>query len=373
MLKVHGEYILPDNVPANEFLNLEGDKISTSRNWAVWLHEYLDEFRDKQDVLRYVLCATMPEAKDNDFTWKDFQSRNNNELVAILGNFVNRTLVLTQKYYNGLVPGQGILNDSDRKTLEEIGRIKQAVEDNLDNFRFREALKAGMDLARLGNKYLTDTEPWKLIKTDPERVQTIMYISLQITATLSLLLEPFIPFSMRTLRDWLKIGEFGWNDAGRNDLLTPGHTILNPGLLFEKIEDDQIEKQISKLMQTKIDNAAAAAVVAPGKDPVTFDDFTKVDLRTATILEAEKVPKTTKLMKLKVDTGLDIRTIVSGIAEHYTAEELPGLQVSVIVNLEPRTIKGIESKGMILLAEETDGKLVFVSPVRKTENGSVIK
>ncbi len=373
MLKAEGSYILPDNVPANEFLNLEGDKISTSRNWAVWLHEYLDDFPGKQDVLRYALCASAPEAKDNDFTWKEFQARNNSELVAILGNFVNRTLVLTSKYYNGVVPAMGKVEDYDREALAAIAGYKEATETALENFRFREALKEAMNLARLGNKYLADTEPWKLIKTDPERVQTIMYISLQITATLSLLLEPFIPFSMRTLRDWLKIGEFGWNDAGRNDLLTPGHTILNPGLLFEKIEDDQIERQISRLMQTKKDNAAAAAVVAPGKDSVTFDDFTKVDLRTATILEAEKVPKTTKLMKLKVDTGLDIRTIVSGIAEHYTAEELPGKQVSVIVNLEPRTIKGIESKGMILLAEETDGKLVFVSPIRKTENGSVIK
>jgi len=373
MLKAEGSYILPDNVPANEFLNLEGDKISTSRNWAVWLHEYLEDFPGKQDVLRYTLCATAPEAKDNDFTWKDFQTRNNSELVAILGNFVNRTLVLTSKYYEGVVPAMGKVEDYDREALGAIASYKEATESALENFKFREALKEAMNLARLGNKYLADTEPWKLIKTDPERVQTIMYISIQITATLSLLLEPFIPFSMKTLREWLNIGDFGWDDAGRNDILPAGHTIQNPGLLFEKIEDDQIEKQIAKLMQTKKDNVAAASVVAPGKDSVTFDDFTKVDLRTATILEAEKVPKTNKLMKLKVDTGLDIRTIVSGIAEHYTAEELSGKQVSVIVNLEPRTIKGIESKGMILLAEESDGKLVFVSPIRKTENGSVIK
>jgi methionyl-tRNA synthetase len=373
MLKAEGSYILPDNVPANEFLNLESDKISTSRNWAVWLHEYLEDFPGKQDVLRYALCASAPETKDNDFTWKEFQARNNSELVAILGNFVNRTLVLTSKYYEGVVPAMGKVEEYDREALAAIETYRIATETALEGFRFREALKEAMNLARLGNKYLADTEPWKLIKTDAERVQTIMYISLQITATLSLLLEPFIPFSMKTLRGWLNIGDFGWNDAGRNDLLKPGHKVLNPGLLFEKIEDDQIERQIEKLMQTKRDNEAKAAVVAPGKEPVTFDDFTKSDLRTATILEAEKVAKTTKLMKLKVDTGLDIRTIVSGIAEHYTAEELPGKQVSVIVNLEPRTIKGIESRGMILLAEESDGKLVFVTPERKTENGSVIK
>ncbi len=373
MLKAEGSYILPDNVPANEFLNLESDKISTSRNWAVWLHEYLEDFPGKQDVLRYALCASAPETKDNDFTWKEFQARNNSELVAILGNFVNRTLVLTSKYYEGVVPAMGKVEEYDREALAAIETYRIATETALEGFRFREALKEAMNLARLGNKYLADTEPWKLIKTDAERVQTIMYISLQITATLSLLLEPFIPFSMKTLRGWLNIGDFGWNDAGRNDLLKPGHKVLNPGLLFEKIEDDQIERQIEKLMQTKRDNEAKAAVVAPGKEPVSFDDFTKSDLRTATILEAEKVAKTTKLMKLKVDTGLDIRTIVSGIAEHYTAEELPGKQVSVIVNLEPRTIKGIESRGMILLAEESDGKLVFVTPERKTENGSVIK
>lgn len=373
MLKAEGSYILPDNVPANEFLNLESDKISTSRNWAVWLHEYLEDFPGKQDVLRYALCASAPETKDNDFTWKEFQARNNSELVAILGNFVNRTLVLTSKYYEGVVPAMGKVEEYDREALAAIETYRIATETALEGFRFREALKEAMNLARLGNKYLADTEPWKLIKTDAERVQTIMYISLQITATLSLLLEPFIPFSMKTLRGWLNIGDFGWNDAGRNDLLKPGHKVLNPGLLFEKIEDDQIERQIEKLMQTKRDNEAQAAVVAPGKEPVSFDDFTKSDLRTATILEAEKVAKTTKLMKLKVDTGLDIRTIVSGIAEHYTAEELPGKQVSVIVNLEPRTIKGIESRGMILLAEESDGKLVFVTPERKTENGSVIK
>jgi methionyl-tRNA synthetase len=374
MLKAEGSYILPDNVPANEFLNLEGDKISTSRNWAVWLHEYLGEFPGKQDVLRYALCASAPETKDNDFTWKEFQARNNSELVAILGNFVNRTLVLTSKYYEGVVPALGTIEDYDREALASIAGYKQMTESALENFRFREALKEAMNLARLGNKYLADTEPWKLIKTDPERVKTIMYISIQITATLSLLLEPFIPFSMSKLREWLNIGgEFTWNDAGRNDILLPGHTIQNPGLLFEKIEDDQIERQIAKLLKTRKDNEAAKAVVVAGKEPVSFDDFNRVDLRTATILEAEKVPKTAKLLKLKVDTGLDIRTIVSGIAGHYNPEDLPGKQVSVIVNLEPRTIKGIESRGMILLAEEPDGSLVFVSPIRKTENGSIIK
>jgi methionyl-tRNA synthetase len=373
MLKAEGTYILPDNVPANEFLNLEGDKISTSRNWAVWLHEYLEDFPGKQDVLRYALCASAPEAKDNDFTWKEFQARNNNELVAVLGNFVNRTLVLTSKYYDGVVPAVGKIEKYDLEAMAAISCYKDATETSLENFRFREALKEAMSLARLGNKYLADTEPWKLIKTDPDRVQTIMHISIQIAATLSLLLEPFIPYSMKKLRNWLNVGDFNWSDAGRNDILKPGHTINNPGLLFEKIEDDQIEKQIERLMKTKQDNESASAVVAPGKGIVTFDDFTKVDLRTATILEAEKVPKTTKLMQLKVDTGLDIRTIVSGIAEHYTAEELIGKQVSVIVNLEPRRIKGIESKGMILLAEEADGKLVFVSPIRHTQNGSIIK
>ncbi|MBE0674661.1 MAG: methionine--tRNA ligase [Bacteroidales bacterium] len=374
MLKAEGSYILPDNVPANEFLNLENDKISTSRNWAVWLHEYLEDFPGKQDVLRYALCSSMPEAKDNDFTWKEFQARNNNELVAILGNFVNRTLVLTSKYYEGTVPSPGTVTDYDREAMAAIPTYREAVENAMENFRFREALKEAMNLARLGNKYLADCEPWKLIKTDPERVKTIINISLQITAGLSLLLEPFIPFSMHKLREWLNIdGGFHWDDAGRNNLLDAGHKVLNPGLLFEKIEDEQIERQIDKLMQTKKANEAMTVRVAPAKDAVSFDDFSRVDLRTATILEAEKVPKTDKLMKLKVDTGLDIRTIVSGIAEHYTAAELPGKQVSIIANLEPRTIKGIESKGMILLAEESDGRLVFVSPIRETGNGSVIK
>jgi methionyl-tRNA synthetase len=373
MLKAEGSYILPDNVPANEFLNLENDKISTSRNWAVWLHEYLEDFPGKQDVLRYALCASMPEAKDNDFTWKEFQARNNNELVAILGNFINRTLVLTSKYYDGVVPAPGTIEPYDREVLDSVPRYRVATETALENFRFREALKEAMNLARLGNKYLADTEPWKLIKTDPERVKTIINVSLQITAGLSMLLEPFIPFSMDRLRAWLKTEKATWDDAGRNDLLKPGHRIENPGLLFEKIEDEQIERQIAKLMMTKKENEAIAAVAIPEKETVSFDEFTRVDMRIATILEAEKVPKTTKLMMLKVDTGIDVRTIVSGIAEYYTPDQLVGRQVSVIVNLESRKIKGIESKGMILLAEESDGSLAFVSPDRKTRNGSVIR
>lgn len=373
MLKAEGSYILPDNVPANEFLNLENDKISTSRNWAVWLHEYLEEFPGKQDVLRYALTSSMPETKDNDFTWKEFQARNNSELVAILGNFVNRTLVLAGKYYDSIVPPAGRIEDYDREVLESIPSFRKATETALENFRFREALREAMNLARLGNKYLADTEPWKLIKTDPERVKTIINLSVQITASLSMLLEPFIPFSMDKLRGWLNIGEASWDEAGRNDLIKPGHKIENPGLLFEKIEDTAIELQLQKLAGTKKQNQAAGAAPLPEKQPVTFDTFTMSDLRTATILEAEKVPKTNKLMKLKVDTGIDVRTIVSGIAEHYTPEQLVGKQVSVIVNLEPRNIKGIESKGMILLAEEAGGRLVFVVPEQKTANGSVIK
>jgi methionyl-tRNA synthetase len=373
MLKAEGSFILPDNVPANEFLNLENDKISTSRNWAVWLHEYLEEFPGKQDVLRYTLCSNAPETKDNDFTWKDFQARNNNELVAILGNFVNRTLVLTNNYYNGRVPERGATDENDNLVLAEIAVIKEKVEDSLETFRFREALKEAMNLARLGNKYLADAEPWKVIKTDPERVKTIMNIALQITASLTIVLEPFIPFSMDKLRKWLNIDLLKWDDAGKDNLLKPGHLINKPGLLFEKIENDMIEKQISKLEATKKSNETASAKILPSKDPVSFDDFTKVDIRTATILEAEKVPKTIKLLKLKIDTGLDIRTIVSGIAEYYDPETIIGKQISIVANLEPRKIKGIESKGMILMAEDNDGKLVMVTPAEKVSNGSAIK
>ncbi|MDI9533866.1 MAG: methionine--tRNA ligase [Bacteroidota bacterium] len=373
MLKAEGSYILPDNVPANEFLNLENDKISTSKNWAVWLHEYLEDFPGKQDSLRYALCASAPETKDNDFTWKEFQARNNNELVAILGNFVNRTLVLTANYYNGTGPVPGVMNDYDRETVKSIMTCRENTESNLEAFRFRQALAEAMNLARLGNKYLADTEPWKVIKTDPERVKTIMYISLQITANLAILLEPFLPFSMEKLRGWLGIAGLQWDAAGRSDLLSPGHGISSGELLFSKIDDAEIEKQIQKLLDTKKANHNAKAPVLPQKEDVTFDEFTRMDIRTATILEADKVPKTTKLIKLKVDTGIDVRTIVSGIAEHFTAEELPGKNISVVVNLAPRTIRGIESKGMVLLAEDENGKLIFVTPETKISNGSPVK
>lgn len=373
MLRAEGSYILPDNVPANEFLNLENDKISTSRNWAVWLHEYLEDFPGKQDVLRYTLCSNAPETKDNDFTWKDFQARNNNELVAILGNFVNRTLVLTGKYYDGQVPERGETTDADKAVLSEIKKIRENVESSLELYRFREALREAMNLARLGNKYLADSEPWKLASSDPERVKTIMNISLQITANLTIVLEPFLPFSMETLRKWINLTIKTWEDAGRDDLLPAGHRIAEPGLLFEKIEDSEIEKQINKLAASKKSNEAATAQVNPAKDPLTFDDFSKIDIRTATILEAEKVPKTTKLLKLKIDTGLDVRTIVSGIAEYYEPAAIVGKQISIVANLEPRKIKGIESKGMILMAEDKDGKLVMVTPVEPVSNGSTIK
>jgi len=373
MLKAEGSYILPENVPANEFLNLESDKISTSRNWAVWLHEYLVDFPGKQDVLRYSLCASAPETKDNDFTWKDFQARNNNELVAILGNFVNRALVLTTNYYDGRVPERGKTDANDDVVLNEIVRYKENVETCLDNYRFREALKEAMSLARLGNKYLADAEPWKVIKTDPERVKTIMNIALQITANLTIICEPFLPFSMGKLRRLINLDERNWQFAGNIDLLTPGHMISKPELLFEKIEDEEITRQVDKLLATKKANVESSATTTPGKDPVTFDDFSRIDIRTATILEAEKIPKTTKLLKLKIDTGLDVRTIVSGIAEHYDPATIIGKQISIVANLEPRKIKGIESKGMILMAEDKNGKLVMVSPVDKVSNGSMIK
>jgi methionyl-tRNA synthetase len=373
ILNAEGSYILPENVPANEFLNLENDKISTSRNWAVWLHEYLEDFPGKQDVMRYALCANAPETKDNDFTWKDFQARNNNELVAILGNFVNRSLVLTNNYYNGKVPERGKTDLNDDNVLNEITRIKENVEASLETYRFREALKEAMNLARLGNKYLADAEPWKVVKTDPERVKTIMNIALQITANLTIVCEPFLPFSMEKLRGWLNFNELKWSSAGNSDLLEAGHQINKPGLLFDKIEDEEITRQIEKLLATKKANEAADTKTVPGKDPVTFDDFSRIDIRTATILEAEKVPKTTKLLKLKIDTGLDIRTIVSGIAEYYNPEAIVGKQISIIANLEARKIKGIESQGMILMAEDKDGKLVMVTPTDKVSNGSMIK
>ena len=374
MLKAEGSYILPDNVSANEFLNLEGDKISTSRNWAVWLHEYLQEFPDKQDVLRYVLTANMPETKDNDFTWKDFQTRNNSELVAILGNFVNRAMVLTQKYFDGRIPAAAEILDYDKETIAEIPRIKQAIESNLEEFRFREALKEAMNLARLGNKYLADTEPWKVYKQDPERVASILNISMQITANLSILLEPFLPFTANKIRKMIDFADNKWEHAGNINLLKAGHQLNEPSLLFDKIEDDAIETQLAKLQATKEANAQKQVVnVQPQKDSINYDDFSKMDIRIGKVLEAERVPKTQKLMKLKVDTGIDTRTLVSGIAEHFTPEQVVGRQVAILVNLEPRSIKGIESHGMILMAEDADGKLKFVQPSDNVANGSTVK
>ena len=374
MLKAHGEYILPENVPANEFLNLEGDKISTSRNWAVWLHEYLDEFPGKEDVLRYVLCANAPETKDNDFTWKDYQARNNIELVAVLGNFVNRALVLTQKYYEGAVPTLGELTEYDEQTIAELGGIKSSLESNIENYRFREALKDAMNFARIGNKYLADTEPWKVVKTDPERVKTILNIALQITANVAVAIEPFMPFSSEKILNMLNINKLDWESLGSMSLLEAGHVIGKPVLLFEKIEDDVIEAQLKRLADIKAQNAAeeAAQNVTAQKEECTYDDFQKMDIRVSTILAAEKVAKTKKLLKLTVDTGIDKRTIVSGIAEHFTPEELVGRQVLVLVNLAPRELKGITSNGMILMAEDASGKLELLAPEHKTNNGAIV-
>jgi len=373
VLKAEGTYNLPENVPANEFLNLENDKISTSRNWAVWLHEYLEEFPGKEDVLKYVLTANAPETKDNDFTWKDFQARNNNELVAILGNFVNRALVLTQKYFEGKVPELGDLTEYDKQTLSSISVIKAEVEKSLDSFRIRESLKNAMDLARLGNKYLTDQEPWKVIKTDNERVKTILNISLQITANLTICLEPFLPFSMNKLRGFLNLGKLDWDKLGDTNLLAAGHQLNTPELLFEKIEDDVIEAQIQKLLNTKKANELAQAKAAPAKPHIEYDDFGKMDIRVGTILEAEKVAKTKKLLKLLIDTGIDKRTVVSGIAEYYEPENLIGKQVSILVNLAPKNLKGIDSQGMILCAENADGSLSIVQPDQKVKNGAEVK
>ncbi|WP_088654176.1 methionine--tRNA ligase [Geofilum rhodophaeum] len=373
MLKAEGTYNLPDNVPANEFLNLEGDKISTSRNWAVWLHEYLLDFKDKQDVLRYVLTANAPETKDNDFTWKDFQARNNNELVAIFGNFVNRSVVLTQKYYNGVVPQPDELQDFDRETLEGIGVFAQKTQEALDQFKFREAVKEAMNLARLGNKYLADTEPWKLIKTDAARVETIMYVALQITANLAILMEPFLPFAAEKLRKMLNMGQVDWKLCGQKQVLQTGHSIGEAELLFQKIEDSEIQAQLDKLQASKKANEAAARTANPAKENISFDEFSKMDIRTGTILEAEKVAKTKKLLKLKIDTGLDQRTVVSGIAEFFEPETIVGRQVSILVNLAPRNIKGIESQGMILMAEDADGRLDFVAPQSPVKNGSEVR
>ncbi len=373
MLKAEGTFNLPENVPANEFLNLENDKISTSRNWAVWLHEYLEEFPGKEDVLKYVLTANAPETKDNDFTWKDYQARNNNELVAILGNFVNRALVLTHKYFDGVVPALGELSDYDKETLDSISAIRAEVEKSLDSLRIREALKNAMDLARLGNKYLADEEPWKVYKTDVERVKTILNICLQISANLTICLEPFLPFSMEKLRGFLNFEKQDWNKFGWTNLIPEGHKLNKPELLFEKIEDSVIEIQLQKLMDTKKANEMAEAKANPVKESIEFDDFGKMDIRVGTVLEAEKVAKTKKLLKLKIDTGIDKRTVVSGIAEYYEPEDLIGKQVSILVNLEPKKLKGIESQGMILCAENADGSLSIVEPDKKVKNGSEIK
>lgn len=372
MLKAHGGYILPDNVPANEFLNLEGEKISTSRNWAVWLNEYLEEMPGKQDVLRYVLTANAPETKDNDFTWKEFQARNNNELVAVLGNFVNRALVLTGKYFDGTVPAAGELTAYDRETLDELPRIRESLENNIEHYRFREALKDAMNFARLGNKYLADTEPWKAIKSDPARVATILHTALQITANTAVAIEPFMPFTAEKMWRMLAMEPLAWNVLGRSDLIPAGHRTGTPELLFEKIEDEVIERQLRKLEEAKAANAAAAAVAEPQKETITFDDFQKMDIRVARIVAAEKVAKTKKLLKLTVDTGIDTRVIVSGIAEHYTPEELVGRQVLVLVNLAPRELKGIESKGMILMGADTTGKLVLLQPAAETACGTTV-
>ena len=374
MLKAHGDYILPENVPANEFLNLEGDKISTSQNWAVWLHEYLDEFPGKEDVLRYVLCANAPETKDNDFTWKDFQARNNSELVAVLGNFVNRALVLTKKYYDGVIPACGELTDYDRATIDEIAKIKASLERNIETYHFREALKDAMAYARVGNKYLADTEPWKVIKTDPERVKTILNIALQITANTAIAIEPFMPFSAEKMLRMLAVEKFDWESLGSMSLLAAGHTIGEAQLLFEKIEDDVIQQQLDKLEASRRAKLAAEAAqnVSEQKAEVSFDDFQRMDIRVSTILAAEKVAKTKKLLKLTIDTGIDKRTIVSGIAEYYTPESLVGRQVLVLANLAPREIKGIESRGMILMAEDALGRLVLLQPEDKTMAGAMV-
>ena len=369
MLKAEGSYILPNNVPANEFLNLEGNKISTSKNWAVWLHEYLEDFPDQQDVLRYVLTSNAPETKDNDFTWADFQARNNNELVAIFGNFINRVTVLTHKYYDGITPSEGILSQIDIKTLETIRAYPAVIESSIERYRFREAQQELMNVARLGNKYLADQEPWKTIKTDEQRTKTVMFVALQIASALAILSEPFLPHTSRKLKEMLRINSretqnsLQWSDvATKQILIAPGHTINTNELLFSKIEDSQIQAQMDKLTASKLANEIAEKVTTPQKDTCTFEDFTKLDIRVGTIIEAEKMPKAKKLLVLKVDTGLDVRTIVSGIAESFTPQEIIGKRVTVLVNLAPRALRGVESQGMILMTQMPDGTLVFVNP-----------
>ncbi|WP_026727449.1 methionine--tRNA ligase [Flavobacterium denitrificans] len=400
MLKAEGSYILPDNVPANEFLNLEGNKLSTSKNWAVWLHEYLEDFPEKQDVLRYALTSNAPETKDNDFTWKDFQARNNNELVAVFGNFVNRVVVLTNKYYEGVIPTPNEFTEVDEQTLAELKAYPAVISSSVERYRFREALGELMNVARLGNKYLADEEPWKVMKDDPERVKTQMYVALQIAAALSVLAEPFLPFTATKLSKILNLGDLkehfagfskflkekdrdakdiiidktlGWNDISENsDLIPAGHKIGEAELLFAKIEDEEIQKQIDKLEATKTANLAENKQVEPQKDLIQFEDFAKMDIRIGTILEAEKMPKANKLLVLKVDTGIDVRTIVSGIAESFSPEEIIGKRVSVLANLAPRALRGVESQGMILMTTNAEGKLVFVNPDADAPNGSTV-
>ncbi|HRB71061.1 MAG TPA: methionine--tRNA ligase [Flavobacterium sp.] len=375
MLKAEGSYILPDNVPANEFLNLEGNKLSTSKNWAVWLHEYLIDFPEKQDVLRYALTSNAPETKDNDFTWKDFQARNNNELVAIFGNFINRVVVLSNKYYDGIIPQPNELTEADEAALTELKAYPAVISSSIERYRFREALGELMNVARLGNKYLADEEPWKIVKENPERVKTQMYVALQIAAALSVLAEPFLPFTAQKLKSILKIDNaFGWNDIAQNsDLVPAGHQIGQAELLFAKIEDEEIQKQIDRLEATKVANKAENQVVTPQKEVATFDDFAKLDLRVGTIVSAEKMPKANKLLVLKVDTGIDVRTIVSGIAEHFAPEAIIGKRVTVLANLAPRALRGVESEGMILMTENAEGKLVFVNPdTDGVKNGATI-
>ncbi|WP_369013248.1 methionine--tRNA ligase [Flavobacterium anhuiense] len=400
MLKAEGSYILPDNVPANEFLNLEGNKLSTSKNWAVWLHEYLEEFPDKQDVLRYALTSNAPETKDNDFTWKDFQARNNNELVAVFGNFVNRVVVLTNKYYDGVIPTPNEFTEVDEQTLAELKAYPAVISSSVERYRFREALGELMNVARLGNKYLADEEPWKVMKDNPERVKTQMYVALQIAAALSVLAEPFLPFTAAKLSKILNLGDLkehfegfskflkekdrdakdiiidktlGWNDISENsDLLPAGHKIGEAELLFAKIEDEEIQKQIDKLEATKTANIAENKQAEPQKDLIQFEDFAKMDIRIGTILEAEKMPKANKLLVLKVDTGIDVRTIVSGIAESFSPEEIIGKRVSVLANLAPRALRGVESQGMILMTTNAEGKLVFVNPDADAPNGATV-
>ena len=369
MLKAEGSYILPNNVPANEFLNLEGNKISTSKNWAVWLHEYLEDFPDQQDVLRYVLTSNAPETKDNDFTWADFQARNNNELVAIFGNFINRVTVLTHKYYDGVTPGEGTLSQIDIKTLETVRAYPAVIESSIERYRFREAQQELMNVARLGNKYLADQEPWKTIKTDEQRTKTVMFVALQIASALAILSEPFLPHTSKKLKKMLHINSretqngLQWSDvATKQTLIAPGHTINTNELLFSKIEESQIQAQMDKLAASKLANEIANKVTTPQKDTCTFEDFTKLDMRVGTIIEAEKMPKAKKLLVLKVDTGLDVRTIVSGIAESFTPQEIIGKRVTVLVNLAPRALRGVESQGMILMTQMPDGTLVFINP-----------